>query len=714
MMKMMRTPSRRRIIPLLRPSSTTTTTTTPPPPQPIDYDIVIVGGGIVGATLVDQLIQQQQVSSSSLPFLRIALIESTIGPTRVPLVPAVPRIPHPRSYALSPTSIQLIFGTSPTSPTSSSSSSDHHNHHDIHPNYMSQEQGYYTRMQVWEAQQPASLIWTTHDLLPQSLPQQEQEQRVVDDDDDDDDDDENTSNNTNTNTHNSNTNNHQPFLFLGWCIEDYKLQQYLWYHKLHYTTSVPHTSHPTTAAAAATTATTTTTNPIHDDALSSTTSPREHHHSWTNPDTNLTIYTSTTLQHLEWPTAHTNSSSSTTSTSSTSSSSSWVTGTLVSTSHNDTNHNNDNTSASSNTNNNNNNSTTTTPFRTRLLIAADGGQSKVRQLSGITMEQYSYQQTALTFTVQYPSNTNVSPPPSASSHHRCAYQRYLPNGSVLALLPTYDISNYGIVVYSTSTEEAQYWKDHAFPNNKDNHNDPNNTNDRNNTNNNNNNTTGRQDLVNYLNHMLQTGPERLPSLPLPNNDDTSILGRMVTNALYGIEQVANTVQYGMSMAAQSPPSMLMMMDENDHSRPALFHAPPLIEQIVSAPFTFPLTCQIPRQQQYTISNYLALVGDAAHTVHPMAGQGLNLGLQDVMALRDTIMKARNSGMDVGTYLHEYNTSRQLQVSTTVAGIHGLQQLLCHPHGNGIIGKHMKAFGMNCIQNIQPLRQTIVRAACYGV
>ena len=117
---------------------------------------------------------------------------------------------------------------------------------------------------------------------------------------------------------------------------------------------------------------------------------------------------------------------------------------------------------------------------------------------------------------------------------------------------------------------------------------------------------------------------------------------------------------------------------------------------------------------YTIAPYLALVGDAAHTVHPMAGQGLNLGLQDVIALRNVIMKARNSGMDVGTYLHEYNTSRQLQVSTTVAGIHGLQQLLCHRQFNGVIGKHIKAFGMNCIQNIKPLRQTIVRAACYGV
>ena len=319
------------------------------------------------------------------------------------------------------------------------------------------------------------------------------------------------------------------------------------------------------------------------------------------------------------------------------------------------------------------------------------------------MEQYSYQQTALTFTVQYhpknhhrhdTNNTIPSTSSSSSSLRRCAYQRYLSNGSVLALLPTYDIDNYGIIVYSTSAEEAKYWKEHAFSQSNDI------------TNNN----TGSQDLVDYLNQMLQTGPERLPSILSPNNNDstTTLMGRMATNVLYGIEQMANTIQYGMSMAAQQP-----TMKNND-VEPSIFHAPPIIERIVSLPYTYPLMCQLPKKQQYTIHNYLALVGDAAHTVHPMAGQGLNLGLQDVMALRDVIMKAKNSGMDVGTYLQEYNTSRQIQVSTTVAAIHGLQQLLCHRQSNGIIGKHMKAFGMNFIQNVKSVRQKIVRAACYGV
>jgi 2-octaprenyl-6-methoxyphenol hydroxylase len=67
-------------------------------------------------------------------------------------------------------------------------------------------------------------------------------------------------------------------------------------------------------------------------------------------------------------------------------------------------------------------------------------------------------------------------------------------------------------------------------------------------------------------------------------------------------------------------------------------------EITGPKLSYPLSLQM--AERYT-SGRLALIGDAAHVVHPIAGQGLNMGLRDVAALADVIAGAQSTGLDIG-------------------------------------------------------------------
>ena len=68
------------------------------------------------------------------------------------------------------------------------------------------------------------------------------------------------------------------------------------------------------------------------------------------------------------------------------------------------------------------------------------------------------------------------------------------------------------------------------------------------------------------------------------------------------------------------------------------------------------------------SERIALVGDSAHSFHPLAGQGLNIGLSDVTSLSDVLIKARRRGVDIGSKrtLKDYERSRKIPNLTMTA------------------------------------------------
>ncbi len=169
----------------------------------------------------------------------------------------------------------------------------------------------------------------------------------------------------------------------------------------------------------------------------------------------------------------------------------------------------------------------------RVVIGADGAESKVRKLAGITVQRRDYEQKAVVSTVT-----------TALPHRQTAWQRFLPTGP-LAFLPLWD--GRSSIVWSTTPAEA----------------------------------------------------ERLCAL------DAQAFNRELEEAF-------------------------------DSALGAVEHSGPRA--------AFVLRRQ--HANRYTGAR-LALIGDAAHTVHPLAGQGVNLGLLDAAALAEVLLEAHGAGRDPG-------------------------------------------------------------------
>lgn len=76
------------------------------------------------------------------------------------------------------------------------------------------------------------------------------------------------------------------------------------------------------------------------------------------------------------------------------------------------------------------------------------------------------------------------------------------------------------------------------------------------------------------------------------------------------------------------------------------------------------------------TEHVVLLGDAAHRVHPLAGQGVNLGFQDVIDLTSVLLEARQAGRGIADplYLRRYARSRRADTSVMLAGMDGIQRL----------------------------------------
>ncbi len=113
--------------------------------------------------------------------------------------------------------------------------------------------------------------------------------------------------------------------------------------------------------------------------------------------------------------------------------------------------------------------------------------------------------------------------------------------------------------------------------------------------------------------------------------------------------------------------------------------------------------------QSYVAPRLALIGDAAHAIHPIAGQGYNLGVKDIAALTDVLSEGRELGLDIGalTVLQNYQRWRRFDSAALALGTDLLNRLFSNDFPPLRLARD---FGMSAVGKIAPLRKFFMRQA----
>ncbi|KAG2499700.1 hypothetical protein HYH03_002635 [Edaphochlamys debaryana] len=271
----------------------------------------------------------------------------------------------------------------------------------------------------------------------------------------------------------------------------------------------------------------------------------------------------------------------------------------------------------------------------RLVVAADGSASRVRQMAGLRTWGWGYGQRGVVATV------------STAEPHVTAFQRFLPTGP-LALLPVR--GGLSSIVWSTTPEAAAALE-----------------------------ALGPREFAAAVNKALLDPPASAASGFAPVSSLAEALGRMV-GAGAG----------GGGGGWREPPRA--------------------VELVGSSPKSFPL--QLKQAGRFVLPR-LALVGDAAHAVHPLAGQGVNLGLGDAGALAEALRGAVAGGSDPGDarLLGEaYEAPRRRAVLAMTAAMDGVKRAFAvqAPPFAAVRG-----LGLGLINAVGPVRNGIMNYAMMG-
>ena len=123
-------------------------------------------------------------------------------------------------------------------------------------------------------------------------------------------------------------------------------------------------------------------------------------------------------------------------------------------------------------------------------------------------------------------------------------------------------------------------------------------------------------------------------------------------------------------------------------------------------FSYPLSLSV---SQKVISKRIALIGDAAHSLHPVAGQGLNLGIRDVASLIEVLVNAARVGEDIGScnVLNRYSVWRNFDRTSLYIVTHSVNRLFSN---DNIFLRAARDLGMGAIEKSPFLKRGLIRNA----
>jgi ubiquinone biosynthesis monooxygenase Coq6 len=304
----------------------------------------------------------------------------------------------------------------------------------------------------------------------------------------------------------------------------------------------------------------------------------------------------------------------------------------------------------------------------RLVVAADGSNSSLRSQANIGTFGWEYDKHAFVTTIQVSSDLMHT-----------AFQRFLPNGP-LAILPLW--GNYASIVWTTTPEHAVYLK-----------------------------SLSSIELTQTLNRVLQASHEEfldaLLHRPSSNVAPASEQASLEYHAQFNPNKDVHFLNP--SAALSKVFSSLTEVLVNRGSDPLRV---PVVAEVVGQRASFPLKAM--HANTYVKSRF-ALLGDSAHAVHPLGGQGLNLGIGDAAELSRVIMQeGMGVGADIGSLnlLRMYELNRRRDVAAMSAGLEFVEKSFSPT----IFGHFFEAWpasrnlGLSMINAMGPLKEHISKFA----